>query len=232
MSRAKKLYEASWNEFDTHDTFDKRQKMVDRQLAARDITDEQVLDVMRYLPRHFFIPSEPAYQNRAYDDTPVDIGNGQTISQPYMVAWMTQLLDVNETHRVLDVGTGSGYQAAILAALGADVYAIEYHEALIESATKRFTALGLTNITTTLGDGSQGLHEHQPYDRIIVAAGAPSIPKPLLQQLAPNNGKLVIPVGSRKSQELTLVIRDGERLSQTTHGGCIFVPLLGQYGWS
>ncbi len=230
MSRAQQLYETVWSKFDTDQLFRQRQEMVDQQLAGRDITDERVLDVMRYLPRHVFVL--PAYQNRAYDDSPVEIGNGQTISQPYMVAWMTQLLDIRDEHRVLDVGTGSGYQAAILAVLAKEVHTIELHHALLESAEARFSELGLANIHTHCGDGSEGSPDDTPFDRIIVAAAAPGIPESLRQQLSSEGGRMVLPVGSRAIQDLTVVLRNGDHFSQSGHGGCIFVPLLGRQGWS
>lgn len=229
MSRAQQLYETVWSMFDTDHLFRQRQEMVDRQLAGRDITDERVLNAMQYLPRHLFVP--PAHQNRAYDDSPVEIGHGQTISQPYIVAWMTQLLNVREEHRVLDVGTGSGYQAAILSVLAAEVHAIELHQALLKSAEARFAELGLTNIHTHCGDGSKGLSDYAPYDRIIVAAGAPEIPESLRLQLSSESGRMVIPVGSRAIQDLTVIVRNGDHFSHSGHGGCIFVPLLGRQGW-
>lgn len=230
MSRAQQLYETVWSKFDTDKLFRQRQEMVDRQIAGRDIEDERVLDVMRYLPRHVFVSS--AYQNRAYDDSPVEIGNGQTVSQPYMVAWMTQLLDIRDEHRVLDVGTGSGYQAAILAMLAKEVYTIERHRELLESAKARFSELEITNIHAQCGDGSEGFPDGTWFDRIIVAAGSPRIPESLRQQLSSAGGRMVIPVGSRATQDLMVVIRNGDHFSQSGHGGCIFVPLLGREGWS
>ena len=218
----------SWEHLDAGDDSERRQRMVDVQLVERGVADERVLDAMRAVPRHFFVP--PSSQQRAYDDCPLEVGAGQTISQPYMVARMTELLELSGGERVLDVGTGSGYQAAVLALLAEEVFTIEIQPSLLETAESRFVSLGLDNIESRLGDGSEGWFERAPFDRILVAAGAPEIPDVLRKQLV-DGGRLVAPVGPRDLQELVVIERDGERFEQHGHGGCIFVPLIGRYGW-
>lgn len=219
---------ARWAQYDTGSLRDRRERMVEQQIAERGITDKRLLDVMRHLPRHHFVP--PSHAERAYEDRPQEIGARQTISQPFMVALMTQVLNVEAHHTVLDVGTGSGYQAAILALLCETVYTVEMHASLLESAETRFAELGLHNIETRLGDGSEGWFEHAPYDRILVAAGAPDVPDILQKQLA-DGGRLVIPIGSREIQQLMSVDRNGDRFTRTSHCECMFVPLLGNGGW-
>jgi protein-L-isoaspartate(D-aspartate) O-methyltransferase len=207
---------------------DERERMVADQIANRGIRDERVLAAMRKVPRHRFVsPDACAY---AYVDSPVRIGSGQTISQPYIVALMTELLDVHSEHRVLDVGTGSGYQAAILGELAEEVYSIERHSDLAQTARQTLELLGYTNIKVVVGDGSQGYTPAAPYDRIIVAAAAPAAPQALLDQLAPE-GRLVIPVGSRYSQRLEVWDREGEQFKQSTNIPVVFVPLIGEAGW-
>lgn len=206
----------------------KRAQMVENQIKKRGIDDARVLDAMRTVPRHLLLPEEA--WSEAYEDNPVRIGSGQTISQPYIVALMTALLDVQPSHRVLDVGTGSGYQAAILAELGAEVHSIERHPELAEVAQERLTALGYTAVKVHVGDGSQGYAPGAPYDRIIVAAAAPSVPDALLDQLD-EGGRLVLPVGTRHAQRLEIWDRTGEEFVRTSNVPVVFVPLIGEEGW-
>ena len=205
-----------------------REKMVRNQIAKRGIKDERVLSAMKSVPRHNFMPY-PA-RNVAYEDSPVRIGSGQTISQPYIVALMTELLEVKPDHRVLDVGTGSGYQAAILGELAAEVHSIERHQELAEKAEARLASLGYDNVRVHVGDGTQGFEPFAPYDRILVAAAAPSVPDPLFQQLAPG-GRLVIPVGSRYSQHLEVWDRSDDKFHRSSSIPVVFVPLIGEEGW-
>lgn len=205
-----------------------RNRMVETQLIARDITDERVLEVFRKVPRHLFV--KESFQNEAYGDFPVPIGEGQTISQPYMVALMTQCLELKGGERVLEVGTGSGYQSAILAELAKEVYTVERYEGLAKIAEDSLYHLGYTNIKIKVGDGTEGWEEFAPYDGIVVTAGAPDIPKPLKNQLA-EGGRLVIPVGSSYSQILTVVKKENGKFTEKQVCGCVFVPLIGRYGW-
>lgn len=202
--------------------------MVEQQLAARGITDARVLEAMERVPRHLFVP--PARRSAAYDDTPLPLGEGQTISQPYMVAWMTELLELEGDETVLEIGTGSGYQAAILGVLAARVYTVERIEELAAGAGARLNELGFENVRIVVGDGSKGLPEHAPYDAIIVTAGSPAVPEVLVDQLAVG-GRMVIPVGTSSMQMLTLVTRDEEGVRHREIGTCVFVPLVGMYGW-
>lgn len=203
-------------------------EMVRMQIADRGVRDPRVLEAMLRVPRHLFVPEDLRY--RAYDDSPLPIGEGQTISQPYMVAWMTELLKVEEDDKVLEIGTGSGYQAAILCELAEEVLSIEKNANLAREAGERLRSLGYKNVRVRVGDGTLGWPEEAPFDGIIVTAGAPSIPQPLLEQLA-DGGRLVIPVGSTGMQMLTLVRRKGNRFETSEEGSCIFVPLVGKYGW-
>lgn len=205
-----------------------RESMVRRQLEARGVRDPRVLEAMRAVPRHEFVPG--AYLLFAYADTPLPIGEGQTISQPYMVALMTQTLNLQPTDRVLEIGTGSGYQAAVLAHLAASVWSIELRERLARRARERLQRLGYTNATVLAGDGSRGLDEQAPFDAICVTAGAPRVPQPLLDQLA-EGGRLVIPVGSECTQELRLMVREGSHFKERDIVPCMFVPLRGAEGW-
>ncbi len=203
--------------------------MVRLQLENRDIHDARLLEAMRTVPRHSFAPS--ADRNTAYEDHPVSIGHRQTMSQPYMVAFMTQALELRGPERVLEIGTGSGYQAAILAELCAEVCTIERIIPLAEAAERTLAALGFTNVTVRAGDGSEGWPEKAPFDRIIVTAAAPSIPPTLSAQLA-DNGLLVIPVGSlERVQEIVIARRTGGAISVERSIGCRFVPLLGRWGF-
>ncbi len=206
----------------------RREEMVKRQIEARGITDAGVLDAMRRVPRHLFVSE--ALEDQAYGDFPLPIGDGQTISQPYIVAEMTQALEVGENDRVLEIGTGSGYQAAVLAQIVYRVYTIERIHALYVRTRRLFDTLRYHNIVTRYADGTTGWREQSPFNAIIVTAGAPVVPKPLIDQLAPG-GRMVIPVGDERIQEL-IRLEKGERdIRETTLGGCRFVKLLGEHGW-
>jgi protein-L-isoaspartate(D-aspartate) O-methyltransferase len=205
-----------------------RKEMVARQLEPRRIRDERVLAAFREVPRHLFAPG--AGLREAYADHPLPIGEGQTISQPYMVALMTQCLGLTGEDKVLEIGTGSGYQAAILSRLAAEVYTVERVASLAERTGEIFRRLGYENISVRVGDGTLGWPEFAPYDAIIVTAGSPGVPPPLVEQLA-EGGKLVIPAGSGYSQRLLVLERRGEKIIQRDEGGCVFVPLIGEHGW-
>ncbi len=205
-----------------------RHHMVQDQLERRHIRDQRVLEAMRNIPRHRFVPREQ--EHLAYIDAPLPIGSGQTISQPYIVALMTELLAVAPTDRVLEIGTGSGYQAAILSQLAKQVYSMERLPDLAERARAVLTELGINNVEVVTGDGSQGLEAQMPFDGIIVTAAAPNVPKPLEKQLA-EGGRLVLPVGSRVGQVLELWRRKDEELVCEKMAPVAFVPLIGKYGW-
>jgi len=202
--------------------------MVKSQLARRGIKDQRVLEAMRQVPRHLFIPE--ATRNLAYCDGPLPIGHGQTISQPYIVALMTEILELEGKERVLEVGTGSGYQAAILSRLARQVYSVERHAALAQQAEKLFAQLGYDNIVVRVGNGTLGWPEHSPYEAIIITAAAPDVPRPLTDQLA-DGGRLVAPVGSHWSQVLVKVRHQGDLLIRERRTAVAFVPLVGKYGW-
>ncbi|MCA9957458.1 MAG: protein-L-isoaspartate(D-aspartate) O-methyltransferase [Anaerolineales bacterium] len=207
-----------------------RQDMVARQLAGRGIDDTAVLQAFLTVPRELFVPRE--YRHNAYDDTPLPIPNKQTISQPYVVAYMFSLLQLQPTDRVLEIGTGSGYAAALLSQIVADVYTVERHQNLVEYARKRLAYLHYNNVHVHHGDGTVGWAAHAPYNSIIVAAGAPTVPPTLKTQLA-IGGRLVIPVG-RKHQEQWLIYieRHSETLfEEQTRSPVAFVPLIGEEGW-
>jgi len=208
-------------------TTEARQQMIDRDLRARNITDRRVLEAMAGVPRHRFVSEDQAA--RAYADRPLPIGHGQTISQPYIVALMTQLVRPKADSRALDVGTGSGYQAAVLSELCKEVYGIEILEPLAEGAGKRLAELGYKNVTVRAGDGYQGWKEKAPFDVIIVAAAPDHVPKPLVEQLAPG-GRMVIPVGGRWwSQELLLIEKQADgTLRQKKVAAVAFVPMTGE----
>ena len=213
----------------TQVSFEKlREAMVEHQLRHRGIRDHRVLQVMLDVPRHEFVP--PEYMDEAYEDHPLPIGESQTISQPYMVAIMSEALELTGSERVLEVGTGSGYQAAVLAKLANTVYTIEKNAHLARSAGERLARLGFTNVIALIGDGTLGYAETAPYDAILVTAGAPIIPQPLIDQLA-EGGRLVIPVGELHSQELVQVKKIEGRSVQHTVNYCRFVPLIGRHGW-
>lgn len=209
--------------------------MVMRHLASRGIRDQRVLAAMRWIPREWFLP--PHLRDDAYSDAPLPIGSGQTISQPYVVALMTEQLAPGRTSRILEIGTGSGYQTAVLARLanGGQVYTIERLPDLLVEAEERFRRLGLTNIQTRLGDGAAGWPEAAPFDGILVTAAAPRVPPPLEAQLAPG-GRLVIPIGDLSAQELLIFERPrGDRdtgLARREAGGVRFVPLISRLGFT
>jgi len=193
------------------------------------LRDCRILAVMASTPREWFLP--PDLARRAYDDAPLPIGNGQTISQPYVVALMTASLAPRRRDRILEIGTGSGYQTAILARLAGTVYTVERLPDLLVEAEERFRRLGLTNIQTRLGDGAAGWSEEAPFDGILVAAAAPRVPDPLLAQLAPQ-GRLVIPLGDLASQELVVLQRSARGLEERSAGGVRFVPLISRLGFT
>jgi protein-L-isoaspartate(D-aspartate) O-methyltransferase len=204
----------------------KRIDMVNRQIAARGITDRNVLEVMMEVPRHLFVPE--AIRERAYDDSPLPIEEGQTISQPYIVALMTELLEIQPGDRVMEIGTGSGYQAAVLSGLAAQVYTIEIKEPLYLKATAILEELGLDNVHTRHGDGYYGWEEQAPFDGIMITAAVDHVPPPLLQQLV-NGGKLVLPLGHPFSfQNLVVVTRRGEDYQLRQITGVLFVPMTGK----
>ncbi|HSL20861.1 MAG TPA: protein-L-isoaspartate(D-aspartate) O-methyltransferase [Vicinamibacterales bacterium] len=205
-----------------------RDRMVRTQIEARGIRDTRVLGAMREVPRHLFVCA--GYEAAAYDDRPLPIGLGQTISQPFMVAAMTEALHPADGHRVLEVGTGSGYQAAVLGRLVREVITVERHEALAEQARKSLAAAGVENVRVVVGDGSEGLPDDAPFDGILVTAGAPTVPDSLKMQLS-DGGRLVIPVGAADHQVVTAVTRYGNQFLTETGEACVFVPLLGKFGW-
>jgi protein-L-isoaspartate(D-aspartate) O-methyltransferase len=210
--------------------FDRRRKrMVDEQLAARGITDRRVLSAMATTPRHVFV--DEALRERAYDDHPLPIGHGQTISHPYTVALMTEALELQGTERVLEIGTGSGYQTAILAKLCANVFSIERIAALATRARRVLDQLSLYNAALRVGDGTIGWNAEAPYDAIIVTAGTPQLPRPLLSQLRAG-GRLVVPIGQEESQALLRLRVDASGVTEEYIGDCRFVKLLGRYGFA
>ena len=211
-----------------HDAFEVlRHSMVDSQLRQRGIRDERVLDAMSRVPRHLFTPER--YRDQAYEDHPLPIGEGQTISQPYIVALMLEALEIGNGDRVLDVGTGSGYVTALLAELAGQVTSVERHEALARQAREVLCRLGYQNARVILGDGTRGYPEGAPYDAILVSAAAHEIPSALVAQLS-DRGGMVIPVGSEDSQQLQLVRMQNGQPQITVHGLCRFVPLVSENG--
>lgn len=206
-----------------------RQQMVERQLAARGIRDRRVLEAMGKIPRHRFVGED--LHPMAYDDRALPIDLDQTISQPYMVALMTEALELSQDDKVLEIGTGSGYQAAVLAEICSEVYTIEKYPELLKKATALLRELGYRNVIARAGDGTLGWPEHQPYDAIVVTAGAPHVPGTLLDQLA-DGGRLLIPVGDRFIQELKKLTKKDGRISEERLIGCQFVPLRGEEGWN
>jgi protein-L-isoaspartate(D-aspartate) O-methyltransferase len=205
-----------------------RTRMVERQLRGRDIVDERVLEAMERVPRELFVPEE--LRDRAFDDAALPIGAGQTISQPYMVARIAEELGLDGDEQVLDVGTGSGYQAAVLAELANEVHTIERIPELAEQARANLAAAGYDNVVVHVGDGSRGLPEYAPYDAIAVAAAAPSFPQALYDQLR-TGGRLVVPVGGRRGQRLEVVVRSPEGPAVIRSVPCRFVPLVGEEGF-
>ena len=205
-----------------------RERMIALQLSARGITDARVLNAMRAVPRHLFVPE--ANRQHAYEDHPLDIGAGQTISQPYMVAVMTQLLALSPGDNVLEIGTGSGYQTAILASLVRHVTSVERIAALAERAEETLSGLEYRNVSIHVGDGTLGWPRDAPYDAIIVTAAGPSTPVLLKDQLS-DGGRLLCPVGSRNAQQLIRIVRNGTQYREDAGVGCVFVPLIGADGW-
>ncbi len=205
-----------------------RKRMVVEQIAGRGLHDPRLLAAFEAAPRHLFVPKE--YRQHAYADAPLPIGHGQTISQPYIVALMTNLLELTGNERVLEVGTGSGYQAAILSQLAAEVHTVEIISELARESERVLREIGCANVHVHLADGSLGWLEAAPYDAILVAAAAPSAPQPLLDQLA-DGGRMVLPVGGQGYQELEVWVRDGEAFQQRSVIAVAFVPLRGEHGW-
>jgi protein-L-isoaspartate(D-aspartate) O-methyltransferase len=208
---------------------DERIRMVESQIAARGIHDRRVLAAMKEVPRHLFVP--PPYDKSAYEDCPLPIGNGQTISQPYIVALMTELLMPQQTDIILEIGTGCGYQAAVLASLVSRVFSIERISEVAELARANLRNVGCRNVEVIVGDGTLGFPQKAPYDGVIITAATPTIPKPLIGQLA-EGGRLVAPVGGRDIQELIKIRKTDGSISEENHGGVRFVPLIGECGWS
>ncbi|HEV2826039.1 MAG TPA: protein-L-isoaspartate(D-aspartate) O-methyltransferase [Pyrinomonadaceae bacterium] len=207
-----------------------RERMVERLRDHYQIRDAKILDAMRAVPRHAFVPE--ALQARAYGDHALPISGSQTISQPYIVARMTELLEIDSDSRVLEIGAGSGYQTAVLAKVAGQVYSIERIASLAREAQSRIRQLNIYNATVKCFDGTLGWAANAPYDAILVAAGGPTVPQPLVAQLKVG-GRLVLPVGeTRESQRLIRVIKDAVGYKQEDHGACAFVPLIGQHGWS
>ena len=205
-----------------------RQFMVSSQLRARGVSDERVLDAMARVPRHEFVAEE--YREQAYEDHPVPIGEGQTLSQPYIVAIMLEALTLTGSEKVLEVGTGSGYQTALLAGLSREVHSIERHADLARSAQDVLRRLGYRNVNVLVGDGSEGLADQAPFDAIIVSAAAPRIPPALFEQLR-EDGRLMVPVGPAHAQELQFVHKQNGHAVVTSLEGCRFVPLIGGQGY-
>jgi protein-L-isoaspartate(D-aspartate) O-methyltransferase len=205
----------------------RRQEMVARQLRTRGIVDARVLAAMAAVPREYFVGRHHAHE--AYADQPLPIGAGQTISQPYVVARMAELADIRQSDRVLDVGSGSGYQAAVLAHLADQVYGVEIRRELADTAGQTLASLGLGRVAIRVGDGGYGWAEHAPYDAILVAAAAEKVPAPLLAQLA-DGGRMVIPLGDPLQQELVRIVRRGDDFAQRSHGPVRFVSFMGDYG--
>ncbi|MCI0537199.1 MAG: protein-L-isoaspartate(D-aspartate) O-methyltransferase [Verrucomicrobiales bacterium] len=205
-----------------------REATVEKQIRKRGITTPRLLDALRKIPRHEFVPEE--LRALSYEDSPLAIGEGQTISQPFMVAAMTDALELAGEERVLEIGTGSGYQAALLALLAREVHSIERSAALAEIARERLARLGYGNVTVHHRDGTLGLPEFAPFEAILVTAAAPRIPQPLADQLA-EGGRMVIPVGEAQQQECLLVRKREGRTTQETLHYCRFVPLVGEHGW-
>ena len=207
---------------------DERKAMVERQIAARGIHDPGVLAAMLEIPRHLFIP--PPYDHAAYDDNPLPIGSGQTISQPYIVALMTELLHPEATDNMLEIGAGSGYQAAVLSRLVRRLTTIERITTVANQARTNLKSLGIDNVIVIEGDGTLGYPGNAPYDGIIISAATPDVPQPLIGQLA-DGGTLVAPVGGHDIQDLITIHRQGRSFRRESRGGVRFVPLIGQHGW-
>ncbi|MBI4161002.1 MAG: protein-L-isoaspartate(D-aspartate) O-methyltransferase [Acidobacteria bacterium] len=207
----------------------RRERMVEEQLVRRGIRDPRVLDAFRRIPRHHFV--EEALREKAYGDFALPIGYGQTISQPYIVALMTELLRLRPEHRVLEIGTGSGFQSAILSCLAAQVYSIERIPQLAQRAQATLQDLGIRNVHVKVFDGTYGWSEWAPFHGVLVAAAAPEVPPPLIDQMG-EGGRLIAPVGGEDVQVLRLLVREASgRVRAEEHGGCVFVKLLGRFGW-
>lgn len=204
------------------------EKMVQEQLVARGIRDQRVLNAFRAVPRNRFVDSSLA--DKAYGDYPLPIGENQTISQPYIVALMLEAMELRGPEKVLEIGTGSGYMTALLCLLAEWVYTIERVQSLADTARWRLRELGYNNAFIRVGDGTLGWEEESPFDAIVVSAGSPEIPPPLMRQLV-DGGRLIIPVGDQDSQILKKVVRNGESFEKCNLSGCIFVKLVGDYGW-
>ena len=202
--------------------------MVDSQIISRGVKDARVIAAMRSVPRHLFMDESSWY--KAYDDMALPVGEGQTISQPYMVAVTTELLSLGGHEKVLEIGTGSGYQAAVLAELSQEVYTIERLQSLSDRAREVIAGLGYRNVHMKVGDGTLGWPEAAPFNRILITAAAPAVPEPLVNQLS-EDGMLVAPVGDRFSQQLIRVVKHKGTLSKDYHTPCVFVPLVGAHGW-
>lgn len=207
---------------------EQREWMVRNQLEAWGIADPRVLDAMRRVPRELFVPEQE--KNAAYYDGALPIGEGQTISQPFVVAYMTEMLRLQGDEKVLEIGTGSGYQTAMLSLLAAEVYTVERIARLSQRAQETLAGWGAANVHFRVGDGSRGWPEHAPYDAILVTCAAPAAPQPLVNQLA-DGGRLIVPVGPRGYQDLVLVRRAGETVTQDRLSPVAFVPLIGEHGW-
>lgn len=211
-----------------HDYRIARERMVRDQLMPRGIKDPGVLKAMGKIPRHLFV--EEALAGEAYNDHPLPIGHQQTISQPYIVALMTQALELTGQEKTLEIGTGSGYQTAILAELSEKVYTVERIRSLMEKARELLDQLGYTNVLFSAFDGTLGWKAYEPYDAIMVTAGAPRVPEPLCEQLA-EGGRMIIPIGDKFSQELIKIVRNKDQFREQDLGGCRFVDLIGTHGW-
>lgn len=220
MSATKTLTDAGYAEL--------RHAMVETQIRKRGVRDDRVLQAMRSVPRHEFVAAD--WKNEAYSDEALPIGAGQTISQPYIVALMCAALHLEGKERVLEIGTGCGYQAAVLSCLAREVHTVECRPELASVAGERLKSLGYGNAQVHRGDGSLGLRAYAPYDGIVVAAAAPDVPEPLTQQLA-EGGRMIVPVGGEEHQVLMLLTRHGEKLSSERREPCRFVPLVGRHGW-
>jgi protein-L-isoaspartate(D-aspartate) O-methyltransferase len=207
---------------------DERKAMVERQIAARGIHDVHILAAMEEIPRHLFIP--PPYDQAAYDDNPVPIGKGQTISQPYIVAVMTALLLPKATDNMLEIGAGSGYQAAVLSRVVKRLTTIERIGTVADLARRNLKSIGIENVVVIEGDGTLGYPDNAPYDGIIITAATPEVPRPLLEQLA-DGGRLVAPVGGLDLQDLITIHKQGKSFTRESHGAVRFVPLIGEHGW-